>query len=334
MDYLFDLPASPVAYCGCQINSPSSPSDDGNTSGGVSIYTAFSSSTTLHEPPDEFGFDEDYSEFQPVPDNYFETDKLDDRAVNSYSVPGTLRKPVDSQYKKSLDYLHYLEKKVKGKALYLAPVTAPQNVLQLGAETCKWAIDVADQFPSASVRAIDPNPLLPPSLVPVNLETEFEYDEGSWAEDEVGYDLIFIKGLQCSKETPRLLENISKRLHPGAFVELTWIVPRPTELNPRWLQWEQLRDRIRIKTGRQVNPADGICRLIKDVGLEHVKSESIPFRMEDVEGDHSEVLGTQHYDIYGEILLPIFEVLNWGVKDIRELAAGMQLELPNMQFER
>jgi len=69
----------------------------------------------------------------------------------------------------------------------LAPVgPKPTRILDIGAGSGRWAVEVADEFPSATVIGLDLSPIEPQSTIPKNCEfvvgdltDGLKFDEGS-----------------------------------------------------------------------------------------------------------------------------------------------------------
>ena len=73
------------------------------------------------------------------------------RRYHSYRQ-GEYIMPNDETEQDRQDLLHHIRYLTLGGDLFLAPIgTAPQLVLDIGTGTGIWAIDFADQFPSAEV---------------------------------------------------------------------------------------------------------------------------------------------------------------------------------------
>lgn len=81
------------------------------------------------------------------------------RRYHSYRE-GEYVMPNDETEQDRQDLLHHVRNLVLGGALSCAPFTAnPQRVLDVGTGTGIWAIDFADQYPSAEVIGTDLSPI-------------------------------------------------------------------------------------------------------------------------------------------------------------------------------
>ena len=72
--------------------------------------------------------------------------------------------------------------------LHIAPLNNPQRVLDIGTGTGIWAIDFADQYPSAEVIGTDLSPIQP-GWVPANCQFLVDDAEAPWmfSNDTFGY---------------------------------------------------------------------------------------------------------------------------------------------------
>lgn len=115
---------------------------------------------------------------------------------------------------------HALFTKTFGGQLFLAPTDAnPLNILDIGTGTGSWAMDVADQFPSAIVIGTDLSPSQP-SWVPPNCKFQIDDCEADFCWQENKFDYIHIRGLHGTiRDWPRLYQQCLRVLRPGGYIE-------------------------------------------------------------------------------------------------------------------
>lgn len=68
-----------------------------------------------------------------------------------------------------VDLQHHLFRMTMNGSLYAAPVSNPQNVLDIATGTGIWAIEFAEEHPGARVVGTDLSPIQP-AFVPPNCE--------------------------------------------------------------------------------------------------------------------------------------------------------------------
>ncbi|KAK5947731.1 hypothetical protein OHC33_011254 [Knufia fluminis] len=119
-----------------------------------------------------------------------------------------------------LDIGHALYTKTFGNKLFLAPIVSePQQILDLGTGTGIWAIDVADEYPSAVVTGTDLSPSQP-SWVPPNCKFMIDDVEAEFCWEENTFDYIHIRGLHGTvRDWPRLYRQCLRALKPGGYLE-------------------------------------------------------------------------------------------------------------------
>lgn len=67
--------------------------------------------------------------------------------------------PNDDMAKEILDFAHHMYLLTLDRKLHLAPLQHPQRILDAGTGTGIWAIDMADQYPAATVVGTDLSPI-------------------------------------------------------------------------------------------------------------------------------------------------------------------------------
>ncbi|KYG41958.1 hypothetical protein M433DRAFT_177045 [Acidomyces richmondensis BFW] len=132
--------------------------------------------------------------------------------------------PRDEREMERIDMAHEKYFLLLDEKRYLAPIGPnPQQILDLGTGTGIWAMDIADQFPSAQVLGIDIAPIQP-TWVPPNCAFEVDDIEAPWTFKKESFDYIFARDLLFSiRNFPRLIEQCYEHLKPGGWVEFECI---------------------------------------------------------------------------------------------------------------
>ncbi|KFY49355.1 hypothetical protein V496_10057 [Pseudogymnoascus sp. VKM F-4515 (FW-2607)] len=109
--------------------------------------------------------------------------------------------PNDESQNNQLDISHHMFTILLDNKLFLAPIpSSPQRVLDVGTGTGIWALDFADEFPSAEVIGTDLSPIQPLFVAPncrfeiddacgwieqLEMSIEFKSDDGTVTNDHV-----------------------------------------------------------------------------------------------------------------------------------------------------
>ncbi|KAF2110998.1 S-adenosyl-L-methionine-dependent methyltransferase [Lophiotrema nucula] len=132
---------------------------------------------------------------------------------------GSYYGPNDDKYAMHESIVHHLWLLTLNDKLYLAPISDPQSILDVGTGTGLWAVDMADHFPAADIIATDLSPTQVTSAPP-NIRFEVDDACSEWIYPESSFDFVHVRGLTgCVKDWPYLYQQAFKHLKPGGYFE-------------------------------------------------------------------------------------------------------------------
>ncbi|KAI5468173.1 S-adenosyl-L-methionine-dependent methyltransferase [Mariannaea sp. PMI_226] len=149
-------------------------------------------------------------EYRQVQGRTFHSDKF----TTDYSFPN------DEQQLESVDITHhYLTVLLDGR-LFLAPIKDDvQRVLDVGTGSGIWAIDFADQYPSAEVTGTDLSPCQP-KWIPPNVRFEIDDATENWTWKDNTFDFIHIRYLfGAVKDWTALFKEAYRCCVPGGWMQ-------------------------------------------------------------------------------------------------------------------
>ncbi|KAK0751952.1 S-adenosyl-L-methionine-dependent methyltransferase [Schizothecium vesticola] len=169
---------------------------------------------------DEPRSDDDASSTASISSSIFEYRKLHGRTYHSNQGNSEYWGTNDEPMNEALDIIHHVLTLLLGGELCKAPISDDiQEVLDVGTGTGLWAIDFADQYPSAAVIGTDLSPIQP-NWVPPNVSFQIDDCTRSWTFPENTFDFIHIRWLFGSiVDWDELFREAYRALKPGGWIE-------------------------------------------------------------------------------------------------------------------
>lgn len=202
--------------------------------------------------------------------------------------------PNDDAEQERLDLQHHIWRLLLQGALYTAPLKIPQpgeqtdvggadfRILDLGCGTGIWAIDVADEFPRASVFGVDLSPIQP-EWVPGNCRFHVDDYEDEWTyRDDEKFDYIHGRAISGTvADWPNFYRQARQNLKPGGWCEMqeydAWIFSDDDSFDraPWTKEWVEKLDGASTMFGKQINVAKKHKQWMIDAGFEDVVEKII-----------------------------------------------------------
>ncbi|EXV00010.1 methyltransferase [Metarhizium robertsii] len=122
---------------------------------------------------------------------------------------------------------HALMLELTGGRLFYSDIGKyPHKIIDIGTGTGTWAIDVADQYPSASVVGTDLSPIQP-KWVPVNVRMYVDdCEEPDWLHGS-NFDMVHFRGMAGTlRDLDRMLKRTYPHVRDGGWVEFHEFIPQ------------------------------------------------------------------------------------------------------------
>ncbi|KAK4442108.1 putative methylase [Podospora aff. communis PSN243] len=253
--------------------------------------------------------------------------------------------PNDDAHNDALDLHHHMTLLLHDDKLHVAPIENPKRVLDVGTGTGIWAIDFADQYPSAQVIGTDLSPTQP-AWTPPNCKFELEDATLEWTFPDNSFDFVHISYLLgCIEDWQSLYEQVYRCLKPGGWFEHTDFTIRiGTDDNSipddsPYPTWNKFFEDAGKKRGRTFNVVDGNQQAdwMKTAGFATSSIRVTKYKLPIGEwpadkrwkavGAYNLAGSLQGLEGYGIYLGT--EVLGWNLDDLKVLFARMRKDMTN-----
>ncbi|KAE8353477.1 S-adenosyl-L-methionine-dependent methyltransferase [Aspergillus coremiiformis] len=252
---------------------------------------------------------------------------------------GTYLVPNDEEEQDRMDLAHHIYRLLLGGDLYLAPIKEDvQRVLDLGTGTGIWAIDFADEHPSAQVIGTDLSPIQP-RWVPPTCTFEIDDYESDWLYTRP-FDFIHARELEgCIGNDIKFFKQAFKHLAPGGYLEVQAVT------SPFLSDDDSLDKAANLKLwmaniveglskfGKPIDNVGGWKDKLKDVGFVDVHQEIRklpigPWPKDPKLKEIGKYQGVQELQVIDSYTPAVFSrILGWSQTELQVLMAKVKSEL-------
>ncbi|KAF4446955.1 hypothetical protein F53441_9426 [Fusarium austroafricanum] len=250
--------------------------------------------------------------------------------------------PNDDRQQEAEDLMHEVYRIILNDELYEAPIgDSPQKVLDVGCGTGIWAIEFADQHPSADVLGVDLSPIQP-NFVPPNCRFEVDDITSEWTYPDNTFDFIHVRAMiGCIPDWTELYRKAFKHMKPGGWLESVelWGASKCDDDTLKddspLFKWVEVFKKIEAITGKSFFWDDKMGQSIIDAGFTNVSGRKIKLPIGTWPKDkrlkhlgawnrHFLLQGLEGFSIRG-----LTEMLGWKYEDAQLFLAAMRKELTN-----
>jgi ubiquinone/menaquinone biosynthesis C-methylase UbiE len=195
--------------------------------------------------------------------------------------------PKDLEESGRLDFQHFLLR-LALKGNYIAPIRDPRDILDAGCGTGRWAMEMAQTFPSANVVGLD---VVPPvqdtgHILGYGLEgtpENYAFVEGDLCKGipfaDRSFDFVHMRllfGAIPADQWPFVVGELARVLRPGGWVQLLEAYPIPNG-GPMLKRWQYWADQMSKRTGVNFTIGPQLGELLRHAGVRDVQQQRLDF---------------------------------------------------------
>ncbi len=187
--------------------------------------------------------------------------------------------PSDLGEAQRLDFQHYmLRYTLKGN--YAAPLIAPRAILDIGCGTGRWAMEMAQQFPRASVTGVDIAP--PASGDALTAQQPWTFTAANVLEGlpfpDNSFDFVHQRLLVAAipaERWPRVVAELARVTRPGGWVELVEAESRLPNAGPGLQASMKWASAFAARRGIDPASASQVGAFLTGAGLRQVNARTV-----------------------------------------------------------
>jgi SAM-dependent methyltransferase len=213
--------------------------------------------------------------------------------------------PKDDQEVNRLDFQHYMLR-YAFKGNYLAPITQPREILDVGCGTGRWPMEMALVFPNANVVGVDvveppadANPAAntrPPNyaFVPGNVLEGLPFGDASF---DFIHQRLLIAALPAD-QWPRVILELRRVARPGGWVELAEGHIRVDGGGPALQKLGDWAYALMGRRGIDAGMFRHLGQLLSGAGLAHVRQHEVLLPVGRKFGRLGALMESNHFALY------------------------------------
>ncbi|KAI1854834.1 hypothetical protein JX266_000952 [Neoarthrinium moseri] len=251
--------------------------------------------------------------------------------------------PNDKVEQDRLLLVHEVYKSAFGDEPTTIPLENPSAILDVGAATGEWAIDLADRFPDCEVTGFDISDIFPRFVAP-NLFWEVDNAELEWLRPSDTYDLVHFRDMAGAfADWPFVYQQAFKVCKPGGWIELSDkedlsnVGQFPSFFGPDSVIHKTARDwkAASVEAGRPVGIHHLDPQLLRDAGFVDVNLSErvVPISPRDLETGHL-FLKALLTAIESSALRLLTKYKGYTADEVRNIGVLLQEEMKGIALDR